>query len=383
MGKFGKRNVVKIDPLAYSLCLLGESKVGKSTLIFDYCRKLAGDDGYLFIETGAERGADAISGINYINAPQWNMEYDEYTNSAGFADICEDIIENKTSDYPDLRVIVIDTFDQLIDIAEEESIRLYNRELKAAGKPAIKGINGAWGGFGRGEKKAMELMFNMRNRLLEVGVQSIFISHVKKKDVTDVVTGESYQVLTSDQQQNYFNALKKDLHFLALAYVDREIVRENTGKRDARGGEIKKGKQTAEIRRIKFRDNDNYVIDSGSRFANIVPEIPMDVDEFITAITDAIKAEAEKGGVSVAELKKEQDKADEKRQKEIATAEEKHKAAGNLEDVLEKIKQYCTDNKGNKEKLGGIIAATKELGYSNPMKIDKIEDAEEILKLCV
>lgn len=383
MGKFGKKNVVKIDPLSYSLCLLGESKVGKSTLIYQYCEKLAGEDGYLFIETGAERGADAISGINYINAPKWNMEYDEYTNSAGFADICEDIIENKTSDYPNLRVVVIDTYDQLIDIAEEESIRLYNKEMKASGKPTVKSINSSWGGFGRGEKKAMELMFEMRNRLLEVGVQSIYISHVKKKDVTDVVTGESYQVLTSDQQQNYFNALKKDLHFLALAYVDREIVRENTGKRDGRGSEIKKGKQTAEIRKIKFRDNDNYVIDSGSRFANIVPEISMNVDDFIDAITDAIKSEAEKGGQSVEALKKEQDKEDKKRIKEIAKAEEEHKAAGNLDDVLAKIKQFCADNKSNKEKLAEIIGASKERGFSNPMKIDNIDDAEEILKLCV
>ena len=90
---FGKKNVVQIDPLRYSIALLGESKCGKTTLIKGYCERLAGEDGYLFIETGAERGADAISGINYINAPEWNMDYDEYTNSAGFADICEDISE--------------------------------------------------------------------------------------------------------------------------------------------------------------------------------------------------------------------------------------------------------------------------------------------------
>ena len=37
------------------------------------------------------------------------------------------------------------------------------------------------------------------------------IGHIKTKDISDPVSGETYQILTSDQQQNYFNALKKNL----------------------------------------------------------------------------------------------------------------------------------------------------------------------------
>ena len=128
MAKFGRKNQVSLDPLSYNICLLGESKVGKTTLIKEVCEKLAGDDGYMFLECGMERGADAIEGINYVNCPEWNMEYDEFTNSAGFADVCEDIIENKASDYPDLRVVIIDTYDHLIEIAEDEAVRLWNKD---------------------------------------------------------------------------------------------------------------------------------------------------------------------------------------------------------------------------------------------------------------
>ena len=97
---YGKKNHVNLNPLAYNIMLLGESKIGKTTLIKEVCEKLAGVDGYLFIECGQERGADAIEGINHINCPTWEMdEYDEITNSHGFADVCEDIIENKTSEY--------------------------------------------------------------------------------------------------------------------------------------------------------------------------------------------------------------------------------------------------------------------------------------------
>ena len=375
---FGRKNVVKIDPLSYSITLLGESKCGKTTLIKEYCEKLAGEDGYLFIETGAERGADAINGINYINAPEWNMEFDEYTNSAGFADICEDIIDNKTTDYKNLRVVVVDTFDQLIDIAEAESIRLWNSELRSQGKPIIKSINQAWSGFGRGEKKAMELMFDYRNKLLQVGVQTIYISHVKKKDVTDVVSGETYQTLTSDQQQNYFNALKKDMHFLALAYIDREIIKENSGKKDKNGHDIKKGRVTGESRRIKFRD-DNYAVDSGSRFAEIEPDIPMEVDAFIDAITNAIKAEAEKGNKSVSELKKEQDKAAKEHEKEIVKTEKENKSKKTIETIISKIIDICKEDKDLAKK---VVLACKDMGYSNPKEIDNIDDAKKILDMC-
>lgn len=380
---FGKKNVVKIDPLSYSLCLLGESKAGKTSLIYEYCKALTkSDDGYLFFEIGSERGADAISGINYINTPYWNMDYDEYSNSAGFADVCDDIIENKSESYPNLRVVVWDTYDQLITIAEDESIRLYNKEARASGKETAKSINSAWGGFSRGEKKAMELMFNYKNKLLEVGVQVIVIGHVKKKDVNDVVTGEQYQILTSDQQQNYFNALKKDMHFLALLYIDREIVKESTGRKDIKGRDIKVNKLMSESRRIKFRD-DNYAVDSGSRFADIVPEVPCDVEMFINAITDAIKAEASKGDKSIDDLKKEQDAAYEERKNLISIQEEKNKKERDLKPVIERIKTYCKDNRADKTKLLSIAQKAKELGYESPISVTDIDDANAILELCV
>ena len=117
MGKFGKRNNVNLDILSYNIMLLGESGSGKTSLINNVVTKYTGDpDAALFLEIGMERGADAISNINYINCPEWTMdEYDELDNAAGFYDVCEDIIENK-SEYPKLRAVVWDTLDQLINI---------------------------------------------------------------------------------------------------------------------------------------------------------------------------------------------------------------------------------------------------------------------------
>ena len=242
---YGKKNHVKLDPLSYNIYIGGESKIGKTTTVMKICEKLAGEDGYLFAEVGQERGADAIEGINHVNCPCWDMPYDEDTNSLGFEDIVSDICDNKTTEYKNLRVFIIDTYDQLINIAEDKSISLYNRtgpEKKAAT------INAAWGGFGRGEKKAIELMLDAIARLREVGVSTIVIGHVKTKDVSDVVSGESYQILTSDQQQNYFNAIKKNMHIVAMACIDRQVVREKTGKKDFDGKEKTIGKITSEAR---------------------------------------------------------------------------------------------------------------------------------------
>ena len=378
MGKFGQKNHVKLDPLAYNICLLGESKVGKTTLIKEVCEKLAGSDGYMFLECGQERGADAIEGINYINCPEWQMDYDELTNSAGFEDVCDDIIDNKTTEYADLKVLIIDTYDQLINLAEDESKRLWNRDNP---DKRTNSINAAWGGFGKGEKKAIELMFDKIAELRNVGVSTIIIGHIKTKDISDPVSGETYQILTSDQQQNYFNALKKNLHFLGLAYIDRQIIKEKTGKKNiVTNKEEQVNKVKGESRKIKFRD-DNFCVDSGSRFAQIIDEIDLDADQFIAALTDAIKAEQSKSGKTFEQSKKEQEVEEAERLKEIAKAEKDKKETKKLEDVVNKITDYIKSNKSDMDKIKPIIAKAKELGYDNPTMIDDIDDAKKVLAL--
>ena len=375
MAKFGKKNHVSINLLDYSTCLLGEAKVGKTTLIKEVCEKIAGDDGYLFLEFGDERGAAAIENINYENVESWWS--DEEEDIIGFADIVDDICENKTTDYPDLKVVVWDTYDQIIPIAEAESIRLYNKSVSADKK--VESINAAWGGFGRGEKKAMELMWEMKNRLKKVGVETIIIGHVKTKDVTDTVTGEQYQILTSDQQQNYFNALKKQLHFLALAYVDRDIIKEKTGKKDIKGKDVMKSSISEETRKIKFRD-EGYAVDAGSRFSEIIPEVPMNADEFIKAIEDAIKAEQSKSGKSFEETKKEQEEAEAKKMKAIAEAEKLKKNQKSVDEVMSQVLDFIKENKSNKDAYQPILDKCKD----NGVKITEVTDlklAKELLAM--
>ena len=41
--KFGKKNQVKVDPFNYSLMMLGEPKIGKTSLLYEVAEKLVGE----------------------------------------------------------------------------------------------------------------------------------------------------------------------------------------------------------------------------------------------------------------------------------------------------------------------------------------------------
>lgn len=356
--KFGTKREICIDPLAYNIGLIGESGIGKSTVIKEVCEKLAGDEGYIALDIGKEDGHDAINGIVSEKIPDWST----------FKEFCDDVIENKLTDYKELRVIVLDTFDQLLEIAEPEVIRMHNRANPD--KPKITSIKAAFGGFMAGEDKAIQIVLDKLWELKGVGVSFIAIGHTKKKDVDDPITGESYSILTTNMSQRYFNALKTKLHFLGVAYIDREIVKQKTGKKNVvtKQEEIK-GKVMSESRRISFRD-DNYSVDSKSRFADIVDQIPLDSDALIKALTDAILAEHSKGDKTVEQSKKELEAAREKQEAKVAEklkqdAKNKVDEDRNAELMSVIQNKFSEANAATKKKVKAIMAENNIPNFKN------------------
>lgn len=367
MGKYGKKNHVSLNPLDANICLLGLPKIGKTTIMKQIAEKLVGDN-YLFLEMYRENGAKYIEDIIYENVPDWET----------FVDIIDDIVENKTTDYPDLKVVFIDTIDNAIQLAEQESIRLWNSENPSKYTNAI---NAAWGGFQKGQDKALDLLQEQWFRLREVGVAFSLIGHVKQTTVTDPITLDTYQQITSDISQRYFNQIKKNIDLIGIAYIDREITKEKTGKKNVvTGKETVVNKVTSEARKIKFRDS-NYCVDSGGRMSQIVEEIDFDADEFIKAMRDALEAEVKKSGKSIEDRHKEDNAAAEKRAEQIAAVEESNKKEKELNEIKAKIKDFCISNKGKAAVLKPLLALAKEKGYENPMAVDDINVAKEILAL--
>ena len=319
MGKFGKKVSISVNPLDYNITICGEAGIGKTTLSKEVCEKLVGDDGYIHFDIGRERGASAIEGIVSEEIQDW----------AKLKEVTEDIIENKDTDYPKLKVIIWDTLDELIPLAEAEAIRLYNK--KVPNDKRADSILAAWGGFGKGNEYAMNLILSTLDQLRSVGVSSFIVAHVKRTDIIDPITQETYSKLTADTTQRYFNAIKNKQHFIALAYIDRDIVKEKTGRKNIVTKEdITVSKAVKESRVISFRD-DTYSVDSKSRFANIVDRIPFDTDEFIKAITDAIEAEKTKNGKTMAEAEKEQKARDKQKAQKATEASAKAREQKNTE----------------------------------------------------
>lgn len=355
--KFGKKNTIKVNPLAYNLGLIGESGIGKTTLAKEVCDKLVGEDGYMIFNLGKEDGVDAIPGATYEDVPDWET----------FEEIVDDIIENKTTDYKDLKVVVYDTFDELLRITEPEVIRLHNKENP---EKRVKSIKAAFGGFMAGEDKAIEIVLEKMWALKNVGVSMFVLGHTKKRTMTDVVTGLEYDMLTTNMSNRYFNAIKTKLHVLGVASINRSI--EQTTVKQKVGADKKIGKVVDESRIITFRD-DNFNIDSKSRFAEITPFVPLDTDEFIKAIEDAIKVAFDKQnnkGARIEDVKKEQEKA--KEEAIDKAVEESNKSKVNVKEneaLAESIKSKFTSASAEViEQIKGIMA---EYG------IKSLKDTEE------
>lgn len=374
--KFGRKNEINVNPLAYNFMLIGESGIGKSTTIAEYVNKLA-PGGYLFAEVGKEDGGDCIDGLNYVSTPTWSEDYDDELNTIGFHTLVEDIVENKTTDWKDLKVLVIDTLDELFAIVEPEVIRMHNKENPTK---QVKSIKAAFGGFQAGEDKAVELVLNDLWALKKVGVSFVIIGHTKNRTMHDPVTGEDYVQLTTNMSTKYFNALKTKVHFLGVASIDREIIREKGRKNIVTGKVEDKGVVKSEYRKVTFRD-ENYNIDAKSRFANIADSVPLDADALIKAITDAINSEQAKSGVSREEAVKRQTAKEVAFEERVTKNETAAKDKKEIDEIVSQIVDFFTENKTNMDKVRPVLAAVKKAGYGNPKEISSLEDAKAILAL--
>lgn len=365
MRKYGNPNRVSTNIADYSLMLIGEPKIGKTTFIHSVLNEVVGIDGHIFVEFGRERGAACIEGIPADDIKTWEE----------WLDFVDEIVDKRTTDYRDVKVIVIDTHDNYTQLAEKEAIRLWNKDHPSK---KAKSLKQSWNGFDA-YKKVNDLMYDQIERLEDVGIVPWFVGHSKNKEVKDVYSDETYNILTSDQAQVYFSPLNKTVQFMCMVYFDRQFNKEKTGRKNVvTKEEITRTVVAGEKRKIRFRSNDSDMV-AGGRFRDIAFEIDLDARAFIDTITAAIEAEIKRGGGSVEERKKENASESAERMRNI----EQKTNEKMLDDMKNSIGQYLTNNKSDIEGIvKPILQRCKEMGYNTPKEITNIEDARTIFDMC-
>ena len=278
---YGKKNIISTDLSKLILGLLGEPGIGKTSTIYKMAEEEFGDEGYLLLDIGSEWGSEYINGVVAEQTETFKK----------FLEVTNDIIKNKDTEYPNLKVVICDTIDALFEIGEPYLVKLYNQEHMGEKnfKPAST-INAAEGGFMHGQDRLIEIVIDQIVKLRKVGVGFWYTGHVKRRSNDDAFSGETYDMITTNMSQRYFAAIRNKSHAIGIAYIDRTLTQQEVGKENP----ITKEKKTitrvvSESRKVKFRD-DSYTADSKSRLANITEEVLLDPEDILKALKEAISS---------------------------------------------------------------------------------------------
>lgn len=278
---YGKKNVISTDLSRVILGLLGEPGIGKTSTIYKMAEQEFGDEGYLLLDVGSEWGSEYINGVVAEQTETFKK----------FLEVTNDIIKNKDTEYPNLKVVICDTIDALFEIGEPYLVKLYNSEhIGEKNFKPVTTINAAEGGFMHGQDRLIEIVVNQIVKLRRAGVGFWYTGHVKRRSNDDAFSGETYDMITTNMSQRYFAGIRNKSHAIGIAYIDRTLTQQEVGKENPVTKERKTiTRVVSESRKVKFRD-DSYTADSKSRLENITEEVFLDADEILNALRDAINA---------------------------------------------------------------------------------------------
>lgn len=323
-------NKIATDIKQLSIYIRTLKKFGKTTLFRDVIIEKYGDpEKGLLVGLGAEIGYTLLDNLNKTHIETYK----------DLVDLKNWLIKEKGKEH-NIEMLAFDVAEELIPIVEKEVIRLSIIDTK---KPC-KSINAAYGGYGAGGNKVVEMIKDYFLELRKAGFGVWMIGHTKFRNIKEKgnLEEEGYMSLTSNLQSNYEAAFGDVFDVTLTGYIDREIEEETVGEGDM---EKTRRKATGEIRKLYFRST--TLIDAGGRFAfGAVPEYlvfdkPNMAKEFIETVENGMKLS--KSG-AVIEPKKET-------KVEIPVNEEKVIIEDEIdvEPVIEEVPEEPIDVEHNKE----------------------------------
>lgn len=349
MALWGK-NIVKVDLASYFHYWRGIPKVGKTTMFYDLINELYDGDfsNGLLISIGKEMGHKALDGLYVAETPEW----------ADFVEVVDELVENKNNN--NFKFIGLDTVDELFSIGTDEVLRLHTIKYQKK----AESINGAFGGYGAGKEKLLDIVGEQIAKLRYAGYGIIAIGHTKVRNIKEKMTGEEYQQLSTSLTFDLDALISNQADIIATMVIDKDI---------------QDGKLSAAQRYIMFRD-DGYAVDCGSRFANIPNKVPMSAKNYIDAVTQAIKSASGKTDKEIEKLKKKEvkereEKADTYIKQQNAVNIDKNKEL--ITEITQKI-QSATDKA--KEKMKEIMQEYKVTSFKDVDSI-QTEALEKIVQV--
>lgn len=247
-------NKIEADIAQLSIYLRSTKKFGKTTLFRDLILAKYGDPSYgLLVGCGAEIGYKMLDNLNTTQVSSWK----------DLIELKKWLIEGKGIEH-NIKIVAFDTGDQLVLLADKETIRQSNIENP---NKLTKSIRGAFSGYTAGEKySANNLITPYLTELQLNGFGTWVIAHSKFKTIRDKgsLDEDGYQQLTSNLGADYEAAFGDCMDVCLTGVIDRDFNEKGEGDK-------KKRYAVETVRKLYFRGTP--MIDAGGRFADgAVPE---------------------------------------------------------------------------------------------------------------
>jgi hypothetical protein len=329
----------------------------------------------LLVGCGAEVGYSLLDNLNYTQVESY----------ADLVELGNWLITQKGKEH-NIEMIAFDTVDELVLMADKETIARYKEE---SNKPC-RSIKGAFGGFGAGTQySANNIIKPYMTTLKKAGFGIWAIAHTSMKTIKNKgdIEEDGYQMLTSNLEKNAESAFGDIFDITLTGVIDRNM---NTKVKEGfNGKKIKENFVTDEVRKLYFRGTS--VIDAGGRFADgAVPEyLVFDkrnmAPEFIQTVEDGIEKSKTDFSPTNKKIKaKEESKPTELKADNDETdgvtdsglfGDESLEPTEDLASLKKEIVAKCKELGGQKNEA--VMAAVKK--YGNPTGLKDINKAQEFL----
>lgn len=239
---------ISTDIKELSIYLRSTKKFGKTTLFRDTILAKYGDPSRgLLVGCGNEMGYKLLNNLNSTQVSSWKdlMELKQW------------LINEKGKEH-NIEIVCFDTADELVLLADQETIRISNAENPTK---RVKTIKAAMGGYTAGEKySANNVIKPFMTDLQKHGFGVWCIAHTKMKSIKEKgsLDEEGYMQLSSNLSADYESAFGDIFDITLTGVIDRDFEEKKV--------DDKVKKYTTDIvRKLYFRETP--MIDAGGRFA--------------------------------------------------------------------------------------------------------------------